>query len=463
MRLETMRTAGVTALAVALLVGPVTTASGQRSDPAQLLARGQREFAAGDFEAARTDLWAYLEATADLSGPSRLPQAEALYTIALMEPDAAVAAQHYRTIVSEYPASSVADESLFRLAQLDLVEGRTAESRDKLQRLSVDYPFSRVQAEIPLWTGKAWLAERQYRRATDAFIEGFTRVKRQDLPQELSAGQREALGAEYVYQLARAFGEEGDERTATQYYAMLALDYPDSPQAAEARQVLDGGGEPPVQVAQAPVRDEGAGDEVAPQEEPVRDEPVREAPVREEPPREEPAAREEPPREEPAAAAPSGQPLYVPDNPAPDVVIENAPPRGERPDIVIEDARPREEPSRVEPPREEPSREPPPQEEPARQEQPPPARDEPRDAAPAASGSAWLQVGAFTSAANAADLSKRLKADGFDAKVEIGIVDGQGYYRVRVGPYRLPAQSSSLDETRRRLEARGYPARQVAE
>ncbi|HUF88948.1 MAG TPA: SPOR domain-containing protein [Gemmatimonadota bacterium] len=412
MRHEIKRTAVVVALAAAIGIGSAVPASGQRADPAELLSQGQRAFDAGDYEAARRDLWAYLEATASLSGPSRLPQAEALYTIALMEPDAAVAARHYQTIVGEYPASSVADDAVFRLAQLDLVEGRTAEAREKLQRLAVDYPFSRFQAEIPLWTGKAWLADRQYRRATDAFIEGFTRVKRQDLPQELSMGQREALGAEYVYQLARAFGEEGDQRTATQYYAMLSLDYPDSPQAAEARLALEGGA-PAVEVAQAPIR-----------EDPIREEPVRDEPVREEP------IRDAPVRDTPAAA----EPAYVPDVAAPDVVIEDAPPRAERtpepvreePRVVIEDAGP-------------------------------------RAAAPAESGTAWLQVGAFTSATNAADLSKRLKADGFDASVEIGIVDGQGYYRVRVGPYRMPPDASRLDETRRRLEARGYPARQVGE
>ncbi|HEU4464024.1 MAG TPA: SPOR domain-containing protein, partial [Gemmatimonadota bacterium] len=407
------------ALAAALVVGFAGSMAGQ--DAGQLLERGKRAFEAGDFAAARTDLWAYLEATAGLSGASRLPQADALYTIALMEPDAAIAAQHYRTIVEEYAASSVADEALYRLAQLDLVEGRNAEAREKLQRLSVDYPFSRYQAEVPLWTGKAWLAERQFRRATDSFIEGFTRVKRQDLPQELSPAQRDALGAEYVFQLARAFGEEGDHRTATQYYAMLALDYPDAPQAAEARLALDAGG--------------------APTGEPVR---VAEAPVERDEPREEPAA-EEPPVEETFDPPAGGAAVYVPDDgrapagEAPDVVIEDVGPReepgreepmeeapdvvieegvreptyGEPPPVVIEEAPPRYEPAE-EPVREEPFREAPAREEPAR-EQP--------VAAPA-SGSVWLQVGAFSSAANAADLSRRLKGDGFDSKVEIGIVDG---------------------------------------
>ncbi|HET9332500.1 MAG TPA: SPOR domain-containing protein [Gemmatimonadota bacterium] len=450
MRHESMRrivrSAALAAALVFAFAGSMTA-----QDAGQLLERGKRAYEAGDFAAARTDLWAYLEATAGLSGPSRLPQADALYTIALMEPDAGMAAQHYRTIVEEYAASSVADEALFRLAQLDFVEGRNEEAREKLQQLSVDYPFSRYQAEVPLWTGKAWLAEQQFRRATDSFIEGFTRVKRQDLPQELSPAQREALGAEYVFQLARAFGEEGDQRTATQYYAMLALDYPEAPQAAEARLALDAGGaaeEEPVQLAEAPdePREEPAAEEPAGEEEfeppaggaavYVPDDvgaPAGEAPdveIEDVGPREEPED-EEPEREEPMEEAP-------------DVVIEEGvrePTYGEPPPVVIEEARPRPEPAR----------------EPVREE---PAREQPA-AAPA--GSAWLQVGAFSSAANAADLSSRLKRDGFDSKVEVGIVDGQGYYRVRLGPYRLPAEAGRLDEARRRLEAQGYPARQVSE
>lgn len=417
MRHETMRTkiaAAVGGVAVALLLMAGSVAA---QDAAQLLDRGKRAFEAGDYAAARTDLWAYLEATAGLSGPSRLPQADALYTIALMEADAGLAAQHYRTIVEEYAASSVADEALFRLIQLDVVEGRAEDAREKLQRLSVDYPFSRYQAEVPLWTGKAWLAEGQHRRATDAFIEGFTRVKRQDLPQELSAAQREALGAEYVYQLARAFGEEGDSRTSTQYYAMLALDYPDSPQAAEARIAL---GEEPgaIQVAAAPAEEE-------PREDSVVEEPVGE--------------------EAPVGSA-EGEPVYVPKRMEPPADE----PAQEVPDIVIEDAGPREEPVR---------------EEPAPEEPPPVIIEDarPREQPAAASGSAWLQIGAFTSATNAADLSRRLKADGFDAQVEIGVVDGQGYYRVRVGPYLLPSDTSRLEETRSRLASRGYPARQVSE
>jgi cell division protein FtsN len=85
----------------------------------------------------------------------------------------------------------------------------------------------------------------------------------------------------------------------------------------------------------------------------------------------------------------------------------------------------------------------------------------PRDEPAREPETVWIQVGAFTSATNAAQLSSRLKSDGFFPEVEIGVVDGQGYYRVRIGPFALPSAAERLEETRRRLEAGGYPARQV--
>lgn len=184
------------ALAVLVLAGP---ARAQDDDPARLLSQGRDAYEAGDFDAAREALWAYLDATARVTGPSRLPQAEALWYIALMEPDAGVAANHYRTIVDEYPAASVADQAMFRLAIFDLVGGDPAAARERLGRLARDYPFSRNQPEIPMWMGRSYLAEGDERAAIQAFLDGYTKVKSQDLPTELPTAQREALAAEYAY------------------------------------------------------------------------------------------------------------------------------------------------------------------------------------------------------------------------------------------------------------------------
>ncbi len=408
-------------------------------DPAGLLASGRTAFEAGRYEKAKEDLWAYLDATASLSGASRLPQAEALFYIGQMETDAAVAAQHYQTIVEEYPASTIADEALFRLGVYTLVTGNPAEARTRFVELRQNYPFSRFQGEIPLWVGRTFLAERSYSAATTTFIEGFARVRTQDLPYELAPAQRDALAAEYAYWLATAFAEEGDRETAMQYWSLLALDYASAPQAAEARAALANGGRPV----------ETTTTDFAMAAAPVSEEPVYE------PPAEEPAY--EPPAEEPAYEPPAEEPAYEP----PPAAAVYVPPAAQEP--------PREEPVVREPPREEPVVREPPREEPAAPTRRPDDEDvfkfPPAGGArpgPGGAGTAYLQIGAFTSAASAADLSKRLREDGFSSAVEIEIRDGQGYYRVRVGPYRMPIEESALRATEDRLQRMGYPSQRVA-
>lgn len=446
--MKTFRFGGGAALAALALVVATARPVAAQDDPARLLSRGRDAYEAGDFDAAREALWAYLDATARVTGPSRLPQAEALWYIALMEPDAGVAANHYRTIVEEYPAASVADQALFRLAVFDLVGGDGAAAREKLDRLSRDYPFSRTQPEIPMWVGRSWLAEGDEPAAIQSFLQGYTKVKSQDLPTELPGPQRDALAAEYAYWLAAAYAQEGDPNTARQYYTLLTLDYPESPQAADAREAL------------ARMGREGPGGPVAtrPAAEPAggRDEPA--AGARAEAPAPEPAAENPPlPR---AGEADAGE--RTGDAVADLEVVD----RGEDPgaDAAREEP-PAREVARVEPPPAEPAGgEPAPVEPAAPPRRGPEVRvDEPaKFPAPAARGDAWLQVGAFSSATNAADLSKRLKADGFDTRVEVGIVDGQGYYRVRVGPFALPDEQARLEETRTRLDGLGYPTRQVS-
>lgn len=443
----------------AVLVGLACAAPlhAQADDPARLLSEGRDAYEAGDYDAAREALWGYLDATARITGPSRLPQAEALWYIALMEPDAAVAANHYRTIVDEYPAASVADQALFRLAVYDLVSGDPEQARERLNTLGRDYPFSRAQPEVPMWIGRTHLAEGDEGAAIEAFLDGYTRVKTQDLPNEIPVQQREALAAEYAYWLAASYAQEGDVSTARQYYTLLTLDYPDSPQAADAREALAriGRGEAPVS-GDVAVRtetdradraeadrsgiDRGEADRTergmigdradveaeAAVERPAGGDPVADLEVvepGEAERREAPPAREA--REEPPVRAPAEEP------------------RAAEPEVV--------------------EREPEPERQEARRG--PEVRvDEPaKFPTPTPAGSTWLQVGAFSSAANAADLSKRLKEDGFDTRVEVGIVDGQGYYRVRVGPFDMPSESGRLEETRDRLDGLGYPTRQVGD
>ncbi|MDX1661876.1 MAG: SPOR domain-containing protein [Gemmatimonadota bacterium] len=434
-----------TAAAILVALACAAPLAAQQDDAARLLSQGRDAYEAGDYESARESLWAYLDATARVTGPSRLPQAEALWYIALMEPDAAVAANHYRTIVDEYPAASVADRALFRLAVYELVSGEPERAREQLITLRRDYPFSGVQPEIPMWIGRTYLVEGDEDAAVEAFLAGYTKVKAQDLPTELPVQQREALAAEYAYWLAASHAQEGDLSTARQYYTLLTLDYPDSPQAADAREALAriGRGEAPV-TGDVAMADDAAGRTdrgmIGGRDEAREPAEIDDAPPAE--PREIPPVESRRPAEEPADRDPVADLEVVERG---EVEPREEPPAEERRPVAVDRA---------------------PEPEPAREESrrgPEVRVDDPAKFPGPAAGNTWLQVGAFSSASNAADLSKRLKADGFDTRVEVGIVDGQGFYRVRVGPYDMPAESVRMRETRDRLDAMGYPTRLVSD
>lgn len=431
------------ALALAFAFAPPGELVAQEAeDPALLLAAGEAAYEEGDFESARDRLETYLAATDDVTGASRLPRARAIYTLGLMESDAAVAARRYETIAEEYPASSVADQAIFRLGVLALMEGRTEAARARFRELDRTYPFSRLQPELLLWVGRTYLSEERYADASDVLLDGYTKVKAQDLPVELPLAQREALEAEYAWWLAATFRQEGDLRTATQYYSLLMLDYPGSPQAEDARHAM-------AEVEEGDLAERPTGKEITPRldgaepgERGVEVEPRADALARAEPER-----REEPPlvrTTPPARLADPGD--RIEPEVEPEVEVEPAPePERDFVDEPVDD--PAEEPSRADPDR--------------------PAVERQADMGPAAlvrgveKGPVYLQVGAFASASRAADLSNRLRADGFDPRIEIGVVDGQGYYRVRLGPYRMPEQESVVEANRRRLAQRGYPADRV--
>lgn len=462
------------ALALIMFLGGALLAPGAaraQDDPGRLLEDGRRAFERERFEEAREKLWEYLDATSSLTGAARMPQAEALYLIALMEPDAAVAGGHYQIIVDEFPASPVADDALHRLALLNLVEGQADLAIQRLEQLRTEYPVSRHQAEIPLWIGQARLAAGEPQVAIETLLAGFGRVKSGELPREISMAQRDALAAEYAHWLARAYTQSGDATTATQYYSLLTLDYPDSPQAADARALLAArdAGAPPGVVASAAgeSRLPGAGEAgppATPSEEPPPGEPPAVARAQAPPPEEEPAVPRETEPEggfvdiavaDPVAAAPAGvgrgedrrpETTGEPAVEEPDVEEPVQRPPAAEP-VPVQPIRPAEtEPAPVEP-----------RPTPETEDLEPPAKFAPGGGADLV----YLQVGAFTSAARAADLSKRLKADGFNSAVEIAVVDGRGFYRVRIGPFRASVDGQRIERDRRRLTELGYPVESV--
>jgi DedD protein len=434
----------------------IVATTGEARGQDDLLSDGRRAYERGEYTLARETLWKYLDATANLTGAARMPQAEALYYIAVMEPDANVANRHYEIIVDEFPAATVADQALYRLGLFELSTGRPADGRGRFERLQREYPFSRSQPELPLLIGRTHMAEGNPTEAIASFEDGFRRIKAQDLPREMPSAQRQAMEAEYAHWLANAHMDAGDEQSAIQYYSLLTLDYPSSPQASEARVTL------------ASLQGAGEGEEPAPREGVIGDvavaDPAADAPVGgpedevEAPPAQvepEPQA-EAPDIPEIAAPIPQDPGQAAPDRPAAEEELEQQAPVDEPPAQIEPDREPdpappaRAEPE-PEPPAAEPAFEPPPS------DGLPPAKFPPADAA----DMVYLQVGAFNSAARAADLSKRLKAEGFASTIQVAVIEGRGFYRVRVGPFRPETDAERMDADKEKLTTLGLPAEPV--
>ncbi|MFN2431330.1 MAG: SPOR domain-containing protein, partial [Gemmatimonadota bacterium] len=362
--------------------------------------------------------------------------------------------------------------------------------------------------------GESWLAEGDLEEAFAAFRDGFARMKDYQRRGGQGASLREIEG-EYVYWLGRTLLARGAYGDARKYLNLLLLDYPGHPleplalyhlsesfrqddERREAEQTwrrfgesvrntsLESVSENPNLVAVARAREAGelyrppeAGEEngaaergsagdfaPAPDEglrapEPgrpggiVEDRPVgrtveadvdgrvesRRDRLEEEVPETAEAARDPQP-EEPAEDLPragEGPPAAG----APPAAVETPPDALGRRAEIIEEGRAAagETVSGVEA-----------LEEPGAEAEEPPALE------PIPPGTVFLQVGAFTSAEAASRLSSSLRKRGFEPALHSGLVNGQGYYRVRFGPYQVPGDRPRLESIRNALAAGGFEA-----
>src|SRR6478672_11993172 len=110
--------------------------------------RAQRMVTSGQDSAGRAVVDSVLQATAE--GTPRY--AEALFWRATFSKTAAAAERDYRRISVEYPLSPRAQESLLRLAQLEMTRGDRAKARVHFERIQREYPTGNtsVRASVAL-------------------------------------------------------------------------------------------------------------------------------------------------------------------------------------------------------------------------------------------------------------------------------------------------------------------------
>ncbi|HMS03036.1 MAG TPA: hypothetical protein PKE51_08675, partial [Gemmatimonadaceae bacterium] len=136
-----------------LLSATGLSAQGPAVDNAVARARALVE--AGDGRAGRL----VLDSLVREAGVATPALGELLYWRGLLAESSAEAERDWRRLLLEVPMSPRAEDALLRLAQLEQLRGRPAESRTHLERLARDYPAPASQARAHFWLAKAYFEE----------------------------------------------------------------------------------------------------------------------------------------------------------------------------------------------------------------------------------------------------------------------------------------------------------------
>ena len=89
--------------------------------------------------------------------PSDSTYPEALYAAGVVAGDTESALNYLRRVSIEYARSQWADDALLRMSQLAFAEGRLRSAIRSADRILLDYPYSEIQADAALWSGRSHL------------------------------------------------------------------------------------------------------------------------------------------------------------------------------------------------------------------------------------------------------------------------------------------------------------------
>ncbi|MFQ6133897.1 MAG: tetratricopeptide repeat protein [Armatimonadota bacterium] len=222
-----LRAAGHNVAALAAALGLVVAGLGCSSKDERLYRRAETLFNERSYRLAAE---AYREA-AD-QGPGSAFGDNALYKLAFIQreylEDAEGAIGTYRRLAQEYPDSAFADDALMKVGAIYVRQGDAARAVSAYQEVISQFEKRpRVCARAQLA-----IAGLLYSQSKPEAIEAARVVLRK-------YGQSERECAQAQLLLARALQDiEEDPEAAVQEYEKLVADYPDSRQAAEAKQAI---------------------------------------------------------------------------------------------------------------------------------------------------------------------------------------------------------------------------------
>ena len=158
---------GLPLAAAICLAWPVIAAA--QTEPR--LVRAVRLAQEGSGDSARAVVQRMLDATP--ATDTLYPQV--LYARAVVAANAQDMRRDLQRVTAEYAASTWADRSLLRLAQLDYASNDMESAARNLERLRLDYPTSPIYAQAALWGGRTYFDLRRAPSACRWLAEGLAR------------------------------------------------------------------------------------------------------------------------------------------------------------------------------------------------------------------------------------------------------------------------------------------------
>jgi cell division septation protein DedD len=112
-----------------------------------------------------TEARALIDSLLRATQPTSPAYADALFWTAVLAETEQVAEAQYNRIVREFPLHRRAEESLIRLAQMEMARGNRSVAQRHLDRIIVEHPYGQFRSKASYWRARLFFEENELDRA----------------------------------------------------------------------------------------------------------------------------------------------------------------------------------------------------------------------------------------------------------------------------------------------------------
>ena len=162
---------------LSLLIIPAALAAQSRQTPDSVFTRALSL----NNEQRGADARALIDSLMRATQPSSPVYADALFFAGVLAESEQRAEESFRRIVVEFPLHRRAEESLIRLAQLEMTRGNRSQAQRYLDRIIVEHPYGRQRARASYWRARLFFEENEMERGCAELGLARSRVAAADI------------------------------------------------------------------------------------------------------------------------------------------------------------------------------------------------------------------------------------------------------------------------------------------